>query len=281
VGILAGILSTQSHESSTSTGSQQTRRIPPIAALAATECDAATIVIYQDDVGDIYLQGSLKNTTWNGTASPYIPASKIVPNSQEAYQNETELSVVCYGGSNSSSTTFLVSLDFLELHGFQTDSLKTIHVFYLTNVTFNASIWASTSQILYGNFPNSTPLRTQSNREVIHLGWRTSISAVYVSGEVRLFFLWDSLPHAKLIEMWSMNTTYWVGPYSLNATAYSEVSALSAIVNSQAQTSVFFMDQDRQLARYNWGGDSSNPGSCFPHPYPYLLRKHLLSSKSR
>jgi hypothetical protein len=114
-GILGGILS-KSNRGHKATIGPQSPRGPPVTALAATECDAATIVVYQDDIGDIYLQGSLKNASWNGTDSPYIPSSKVVPNSPNISQNGTELSVVCYGGSiNSTSTASLVSLLSLKL----------------------------------------------------------------------------------------------------------------------------------------------------------------------
>jgi hypothetical protein len=51
---------------------------PSIAAFAATECDAGVFVFSQDNLaGDIYLQGALRNGTWNQTNSRVIPKTKI------------------------------------------------------------------------------------------------------------------------------------------------------------------------------------------------------------
>jgi len=285
-GTVVGIVVTKAHRSKGDSSSNPdntvnppdvAHQIPKIAALAATECDAATIVVFQDNTGDVYLQGSLRNQTWNATESPSIPPSKILSNNDNGLKVETNLSVVCYGGTNTSYITPLVSLVAkarltADIH---TNISKTISVFYLNNISRSRGngIWSSTFQVFYDTVSNPRPTRSlvlQSHHEVVKVGSQTSISAVSLAEEICLFYLWDWVP-ATLVEMRApfTNNTVWTGPFSLNATAYDSSAALAASVNSMGETGIFFMDQDRQLAKYDWSG--MGPGSFIPSHSSHLL----------
>lgn len=75
-GIIAGISISELRKRSLSSGGHDAPN-PAITALTAAGCDAGSFVFYQDNLGDIYLQGNLKNGTWNQTNSGLIPKTKI------------------------------------------------------------------------------------------------------------------------------------------------------------------------------------------------------------
>jgi hypothetical protein len=75
-GIIAGVVVSESRKRSSSSADYDLSN-PAITALAVTGCDAGSFVFYQDNLGDIYLQGNLRNGTWNQTNSGVIPKTKI------------------------------------------------------------------------------------------------------------------------------------------------------------------------------------------------------------
>lgn len=221
-GIIAGVVAHEVHKSSSSSSGFDPSN-PAITSLTVAECDAGSFIIYRDTLGDFYLQGHLRNQTWNQTDVGIIPKTiiQVPPHGYGDYVvGVTNLTAVCW-----------------------TDDIGIELRFYYISGFYNLNEGSLSFPLSSSRFPYYPVNLTANHHTLTNLTNPSSIAAVrHNTLGTRVFYLdspetyWDVVEGYKPANVteisWRTDDTVWDTQQEINilgGIAHDSGAALAAV----------------------------------------------------
>ncbi|KAH7407303.1 hypothetical protein BKA64DRAFT_775103 [Cadophora sp. MPI-SDFR-AT-0126] len=213
---------------------------PNFLALAAAQCEDATFVFWQSNVStDIWIAGSLKTGTWNGTSSGEIPPTRMELNlKNQSILANTNLTAVCWREEFAT---------FINVHFF----------FYLAPFPLQLTEGRIQVSIYRGNPIDYSPI-TIVHTPLVTLASQGSLAATYLpSLGIKLYYLYVSsevstaIAEIKELSYFSPADA-WI-ELSTGTYAHDKGAGLAvASLYDPAEVYVFFVNDDIVLSTLRW-----------------------------